>query len=134
MIRIAPTAPAPATTLDPSVATVTRERGVIVLRPRDHGSLADAAAIRRTGETIYAMLRTESEPRVVLDLTDLSRLDSAWLSVIAALDRKLSRRGGVLRISGVEDEHRKLIRMVGGRSLGPDRDTDRAVARLAKAS
>ncbi|MFK7959985.1 MAG: STAS domain-containing protein [Phycisphaerales bacterium] len=133
MIRIAPTAPSTPSTLDPSVASITRERGVIVLRPRDHGASGDAAAIRRNGELIYAMLRSETEPRVVLDLSDVTRLDAAWLSVIAALDRKLDAKGGVLRVAGVGDEHRKLIRMVGGRSLGPDRDSDRAVARLAKA-
>ena len=68
-----------------------------------------AAELDPIGEDIAAM----AQPRtIILDLTDLDFIDSAGVSAIVALSRKVRAVGGKVRVAGLRDQPRAICRLL----------------------
>lgn len=48
---------------------------------------------------------------LAIDLSGVTRVDSAAVAMLVELAGPLARKGGVLRLSGVDDQSRRMIRL-----------------------
>src|SRR5262245_41704675 len=87
-------------------ATVERDGRSAVVRL--HGDVALA-----TAGTLYNQLRTIGRRRdvssVIVDLSDVARLDSAGIAVLALVGRQLERAGKTLEIRAPSEHHRAAL-------------------------
>jgi stage II sporulation protein AA (anti-sigma F factor antagonist) len=94
------------------MCTLSFERRDATLRVRVRGELDDHAAnmVRRA---IDAQIRAGHMRRVILDLRELSFMDSAGIGVILGRYKELSKRGATLEIDGASEGIRKILRLAG---------------------
>jgi len=94
------------------MCTVSFSRKDSTLRVKVKGELDDHAAnmVRRA---IDAQIRTEGICRVILDLGELTFMDSAGIGVILGRYKELVKRGAVLEIDGASEGIRRILRLSG---------------------
>jgi stage II sporulation protein AA (anti-sigma F factor antagonist) len=82
------------------------------LRVKVKGELDDHAAnmVRRA---IDAQIRTEGIRRLILDLSELTFMDSAGIGVILGRYKELVKRGAVLEIDAANEGIRRILRLAG---------------------
>lgn len=90
-------------------ASTDPEAGLVVRFTRP--DVTDPVYIRRAGDDIYRMIRSAQAPRVTLDLASVQRLSAAALRLITALKTVIDQRGGVLRLTNVDDDAVALLRL-----------------------
>mgnify|MGYP000459963470 CR=1 FL=1 len=94
------------------MCTLSFSRRDTTLRVKVRGELDDHAAsmVRRA---IDAQIRTEGIRRVILDLNELTFMDSAGIGVILGRYKELVKRGAVLEIDAANDGIRRILRLAG---------------------
>lgn len=94
------------------MCTLSFERKDATLRVKIRGELDDHAAntVRRS---IDAQIRNEGLRRVILDLRELTFMDSAGIGVILGRYKELTKRGAVLEVDGASEDIRRILRLAG---------------------
>jgi len=104
-----------------SAATVERNGKVAVVHL--HGDVIIPTANRLHG-TLKALCRRRDVKTVVLDLTDVGRLDSSGVAVIEMARRTLERGGKKLEIQNVGDAQRAALALSPATRTRPSRQSD----------
>lgn len=94
------------------MCTLSFSRKDSTLRVKVRGELDDHAAnmVRRA---IDAQIRTEGIRRLILDLNELTFMDSAGIGVILGRYKELAKRGAVLEIDAADEGIRRILRLAG---------------------
>jgi anti-anti-sigma factor len=71
-------------------------------------------------ETVWAVLEQSFTYRLVLELNDLPRLHSALIGQLVLLSKRIHNRGGLLRLCGMSEENRQVLRLCRLASCLPD--------------
>jgi len=61
-------------------------------------------------ENLWHLLQCHFGQRMVIEMDDVPRINSALLAELALLGRRISGKGGMLRLSGVSDAGQRSIR------------------------
>ena len=73
-----------------------------------HGPL-DYASVRHLEEAVMQLMADSSNSDVLIDLTHTNMVDSAGLGTLVKAHKACVDRGGILKISGVNDKIAKLL-------------------------
>jgi phospholipid/cholesterol/gamma-HCH transport system permease protein len=102
-----------------------------VVRARGEWTAERAAAVNRAVEQLD--LAAVSGREIVLDLSELKRLDTLGALVLSQLRDEIQKSGATVNFANQRDEHRILLKEVSGRNthVVPERPTSRFVNILA---
>ncbi|MGC5022376.1 STAS domain-containing protein [Micromonospora sp. DT47] len=95
------------------------------VRIRVHGEM-DVATAGLVHDAVIAALTSDSVRRVVLDVADLTFIDSSGMGTLVACQRAVEVRGGALRLENLTPPVRRqlfaagLLGLLGGIDAGPD--------------
>jgi anti-anti-sigma factor len=76
-------------------------------------ALVDDADIERVGDQLLHLVETMLEPRLVLDLSNVRRVSSRLVSVIAEVHRETKAAGGGLALTGVMPDLSRVFNLTG---------------------
>lgn len=99
----------PGFTTDFSLA-FTRDSGAVVVGITGELDCATAPILE---ERLADLLSAQGNLRVILDLADMTFVDSSGLSAFVTAYRHLSERGGLLSLRGPTDSTRKVLEVTG---------------------
>jgi anti-anti-sigma factor len=99
--------------------TVRRIAGVDVVQP--HGSVCFGEHEPLLEALLF--LAESDDPRIVVDLSDVSLCDSSALNVLLQAHRRASSHGGWLRLAGAQPLVRRVLHMTNLNRLLPIYDT-----------
>lgn len=91
-----------------TVPSQPQEVGTIVRAPSDE---LDIAAVPELRARLAAAHRPGAQ--VVLDMREVTFMDSSALAVVLAADRRLEAAGGALRLANVSAQVRRVLRICG---------------------
>lgn len=73
----------------------------------------DASAAPELSQALADVLTREASPRIVLDLTGVSYVDSYGLGVVVEALKRARAVGGDVRLCGLQDDVRSILEMTG---------------------
>jgi anti-sigma B factor antagonist len=73
----------------------------------------DASAAPELSQALADVLTREASPRIVLDLTGVSCVDSYGLGVVVEALKRARAVGGDVRLCGLQDDVRSILEMTG---------------------
>ena len=88
-----------------------RKVGSGVILEITRSDLTDGALIKNLGDEIYQIIKPISNPRVVVDLSQVQRLSSATLGMLVALRKVIERMDGQMRVANVAKDLREIFKM-----------------------
>jgi anti-sigma B factor antagonist len=94
--------------VQPSFETSTNGSWTVVTA-KGELDLASAPGLREALDAAFV----PQEPRIAVDLTDVSFMDSSTLGLLVAYLKRARERGGELRLVGVQGSPAKVIKLTG---------------------
>ena len=90
----------------------------------EDSSLVDSQEIQHLGEDLNYLVDKQARHKLVLDLTKITHLSSAALSVLLAVRQKVEAARGILVLCGVRKEIKKLFKVTSVYKLFTFADTE----------
>ena len=104
------------------------ERGPEWLFVRPERAAGGHAAAPRLAEQVWSLLEQTLTHRVVLDLSEIDRLDSLLLEQVLWLHRQIANHDGMMRICGLDTANQRVLAQEGLDAVfGHYRDYEAAV-------